>query len=155
MPAIVRPYAAKTAGIPLRFEYEMNTGTFTFEWANRHNKESGSGSARIADPPLRLSTPLISQETEIFLPSQITHSREIRVEGLEKGDRYLYDERRQTLFIVTADTGPGHRHKITVSLYPSLEATFEVNDLWSDFGGFFTAILLAVLSFLAFWVLLV
>ncbi|EKM57334.1 glycoside hydrolase family 5 protein [Phanerochaete carnosa HHB-10118-sp] len=29
--SVVRPYLAKTAGIPLRFDYEVNTGEFTFK----------------------------------------------------------------------------------------------------------------------------
>jgi hypothetical protein len=32
--SIVRPYPAKTAGIPLRFEYEMATGVFVYEWTS-------------------------------------------------------------------------------------------------------------------------
>ena len=34
LPSIVRPYPAKTAGIPLKFQYEMTTGAFLFEWEN-------------------------------------------------------------------------------------------------------------------------
>ena len=42
--AVVRPYAAKTAGIPLRCEYEINTGEFTYEWAVPHASSSSSSS---------------------------------------------------------------------------------------------------------------
>ncbi|KAF9554990.1 cytoplasmic protein [Agrocybe pediades] len=155
LPAIVRPYAAKTAGVPLRFEYEMNTGRFTFEWANRASEstdERSGGTSSVADPPLHLSTPLTSRETEIFIPSQLAQSRQLKVDGLEEGDAYVYDEKRQTLFVVTANNrAPGHKHRITVSVYPALEPSFQVNDLWSDFGAFFVALFIGVLGMLGFW----
>ncbi|KAG8793614.1 hypothetical protein FRC17_008418, partial [Serendipita sp. 399] len=43
--SVVRPYPAKVAGIPLRFDYEVNRGEFTFEWAKpisaKTNEEVG------------------------------------------------------------------------------------------------------------------
>ena len=70
------------------------------------------------------------------------------MEGAEDGDKYRYDERRQTLFFVTGNNTPGHRHKIVVSVHKPPSPAFVVNDFWSDFGGLVT-------SAISFFVLLV
>ncbi|PPQ71478.1 hypothetical protein CVT25_013388 [Psilocybe cyanescens] len=161
LPAVVRPYAAKTAGIPLSFEYEMNTGTFTYEWTNpaviaaddddAPRSGSVSPSVSVSDPPRTLRRPLISRETEIFLPSMLAHSREVIVEGLQKGDKYLYDEKRQTLFIVTEDTSAGRTHRVRVSVDPPLRPVFFVNGLWSDFAAHITSVVVVILALLGYW----
>lgn len=119
LPSIVRPYAAKTAGIPTRFEYEMNTGTFIFEWRSPESEDN---------------IVLTARETEIFVPSLVTYGRKLVVSGLSAGDKYTYDEARQTLFIVPRDGSSGRMHKIAVSVDPPLRPQFEVNTLWGDFG---------------------
>ncbi|KIJ64803.1 glycoside hydrolase family 5 protein [Hydnomerulius pinastri MD-312] len=116
LPSVVRPYPAKTAGIPVKFEYEMNGAQFTFEWM---------ASAPHGDAV---------RETEIYLPSLITHGRKLVVEGLPSEDKYLYDESRQTLFIVQGDAASGKSRKITVSVWPPLRPHFNVNTFWGDFG---------------------
>ena len=153
LPAIVRPYPAKTAGIPLKFQYEMTTGAFSFEWENpsqgeQPTPESDNDTKSIFDPPRQWQHSLFSHETEFFIPSQLTHSRKVVVEGAEDGDKYRYDERRQTLFFVTGNNTPGHRHKIVVSVQKPPSPAFVVNDFWSDFGGLVT-------SAISFFVLLV
>ena len=114
LPSIVRPYPAKTAGIPSRFDYEMNTGEFTFEWTP--NEEC------------------TSRETEIYIPSLIYHGRKLVVEGLAPDDKYAYDESRQTLFVVQSDSSPRKTRKINVSVRPPLRGHFYVNTFWGDFG---------------------
>ena len=121
--AIVRPYPAKTAGIPRNFQYEMTTGAFLYEWENPSQGKpatSGSGSSNnknnrdtktISNPPRQWQHSLTSHETEIFLPSQLTHARKVVVEGAEEGDKYHYDEHRQTLFFVAGNNTPGHKAK--------------------------------------------
>ncbi|KAG6810021.1 hypothetical protein H0H92_013656, partial [Tricholoma furcatifolium] len=125
--AVVRPYPAKVAGIPTAFEYEMNRGEFEFEWANPDEApESGVGG----------SEALKALETEIYVPSMITQGRKLVVEGLDAdaGDKYVHDERRQTLFVVARDRTPKRVHRIKVSVYPPLKPSFVINDLWGDFG---------------------
>ena len=138
LPSVVRPYPAKTAGIPLKFEYEMTTGAFMFEWENPSQNElasdSGNDTKSISNPPRQWRHALTSHETEFFIPSQLTHSRKIVVEGAEDGDRYHYDERRQTMFFVTGNNTPNHRHRIVVSVHRPPTPAFVVNDFWSDFG---------------------
>ena len=154
--SIVRPYPAKTAGIPLSFEYEMNTGTFSFTWANRGAVKDVVDSDRparldVSNPPRTLQTPLTSRESEIFVPSRLTHERQLVVQGLSENDRWRYDERRQTLFIVTDNDTPGLIHRVEVSVDPPLRPTFFVNDFWSDFGDRVMAIIVAATAIIAFW----
>ena len=115
----------------------MTTGAFLFEWENPSQEEttsdSGNGTKSISNPPRQHT--LTSHETEIFIPSQLTHSRKVIVEGAEDGDQYRYDERRQTLFFVTGNNTPGYRHKIMVSVHRPPSRAFVVNNFWSDFGG--------------------
>lgn len=120
LPAVVRPYPAKTAGIPVHFEYEMTTGKFSYEWAVPDEDQSSPSFLR-------------SRETEIFVPSLITQGRKLFVRGLGQQDRYFHDETRQTLFIVTGETRTSH--KVEVSVVPPLRPLFIVNDIASDFGG--------------------
>jgi Glycoside hydrolase family 5 C-terminal domain len=146
--SVVRPYPAKTAGIPLRFEYEMTTGTFVYEWAipepNPSSSCDGTPDSSVSHPPVTGHPLLTSQQTEIFVPAMITHGRKLVVRGLQTDDDYVYDIDRQTLFIITGNSQPGMNHKVIVRLDPPLKPAFRVNDFWSDFG----------LRILAFWVVL-
>ncbi|KIL62019.1 glycoside hydrolase family 5 protein [Amanita muscaria Koide BX008] len=119
--SVVRPYPAKTAGIPLKFEYEMTAGKFVFEWKILEDSKKAD---------------LRCRETEMFLPSRLAHGRRVLVSGLspEEGS-WTYDESRQTLFVVTRDTQPGRRFRIEVTISPPHKAPFRVNDFRTDFGG--------------------
>jgi hypothetical protein len=152
--SIVRPYAAKTAGIPIRFKYEMNTGEFTYQWVNPDISDSPSnGNPSISQPPRSRNSPITARETEIFLPSLLTRDRKVVVHGLGPKDTYLHDENRQTLFVLTHDSSPGKNHVITVSLHPPLKPTFELNDFRGDFGPQIFAGCGLVFGLIAFWVL--
>lgn len=146
--AIVRPYPAKVAGIPVRFEYEMNLGSFEFEW---EDGSGGDGGGCVSRPVARC------RETEIFVPSLLTMGRRVIVEGLNKdgGDRWVYDEKRQTLFVVVGGRGDGKaggkRYWIRVSVSPALEASFEVKGFWDEFGGRIMSLLVVALGVLMFW----
>jgi len=151
--AVVRPYPAKTAGIPVSFVYEMNTGTFSFAWDNRAGHNVETEQPYVSTPPQALRTPLTSRETEIFIPLRLTLGREVIVKGLEDGDRWTYDTRRQTLFIVTENDEPGHRHQVQVSVYPQPKPSFTVNDFWSDFGSRMITVSITFLAFVC-WLLI-
>ncbi|KAI0089638.1 glycoside hydrolase family 5 protein [Irpex rosettiformis] len=136
--SVVRPYAAKTAGIPLRFEYEVNTGDFSYSWMIPHDDKTGPGVAGGPDtstPPRTGHPELTSSVTEIFLPSYIAQGSKVVVQGLGKSDTSFYDESRQTLYITVEDNTPSKVYDISVVLSPRLRAVFEVNDLWGDFGA--------------------
>jgi hypothetical protein len=160
LPAVVRPYPAKTAGIPLRFEYEMTSGAFVFEWAvpskgevKEKTSTAMTAAARISSPPLAGHLALKSHETEFFLPSILTRGRKVVVRGLGPEDRYVHDESRQTLFVVPRDNAPGTRHRIQVSLNPPLDPSFELNDLWSDFGPRIVSFLVMLIGIIVYYLL--
>ena len=134
--SIVRPYPAKTSGIPIRFEYEMTTGEFTYEWANPDLIDIPTSSKYTVSEPPRSGHPiLVARETEIFLPSLLAHDRKVVVRGLSVKDSYIYDEPRQTLFVIANDSSPGKKYKITVSFQPPSKPAFELNDFRGDFGS--------------------
>ncbi|KAF7295947.1 Glycoside hydrolase [Mycena kentingensis (nom. inval.)] len=68
--AVVRPYPAKTAGIPLRFEYEMTEGWCEFEWVvpTEGKASTATTSTSVATPPTSSHPPLTAFETEIYIP---------------------------------------------------------------------------------------
>ena len=135
--AVVRPYPAKTAGVPFAFEYELNTGTFTFEWAVPHpaGGDVPASEPSVRTPPRVGMPPLTTGRTEIFVPAQLTQGRTLVVRGLGPDDRWVHDEARQTLVVVPAANAPGTVHRITVSVTPGLKETFALNDFWSDWSG--------------------
>ncbi|GLB43995.1 putative tyrosine recombinase [Lyophyllum shimeji] len=92
LPAVVRPYPAKTAGIPLKFEYEMSSGAFTCEWANTAPESESDDThpiPTVEGVPRSGHPKLTALETEIFLPSLITLGRKVLVDGLDETDSYM------------------------------------------------------------------
>jgi hypothetical protein len=145
LPAVVRPYPAKTAGIPLRFEYEVTTGHFVYEWADPDALVADVEGPHSAEQ-LKRHPVLTSRETEVFVPSLLTHGRKLLVTGLSPEDHYVHDEARQTLFIVTRKST---KHAISVTLDPPLQPFFEVNSFWNDFGPRIFAFLVVLLGVIA------
>ena len=151
--SVVRPYPAKTAGIPLKFNYEVNTGDFSFEWVipgAKTDAHPANGRPSVYRPPTTEHPPLTSNVTEIFVPWFIVNGSKIVVEGLGTEDEYQYIETRQTLYITAGDSTPGRVYKISVSLSPRLRPVFPLNDLWSDFGGHMAGAGVVVLAILAY-----
>ncbi|TCD69457.1 hypothetical protein EIP91_007583 [Steccherinum ochraceum] len=150
--SVVRPYPAKTAGIPVKFSYEVNTGEFTYAWVVPHSGGIQGGQMEISvnSPPEFGHPPLRSSTTEIFVPSFIVAGGKVIVRGLGPSDKHRYDESVQTLFIVSGDQTPGRRIEITVSLSSALKPVFEVNDVWSDWGGHILASGAVVFSILVY-----
>ncbi|KAI0293137.1 glycoside hydrolase family 5 protein [Multifurca ochricompacta] len=146
--AVVRPYPAKTAGIPLSFEYEMATGAFAYSWAQRLTRGPS-----VHTPPLRGHPQLLARETEIFVPSQLTRGRRLIVNGLKAGDAYVYDEARQTLFILPSGQAVSVVHTVRVRFDPPLEGELP-NDFWGDFAGPIGAVSVVLLALVAYYVLL-
>ena len=165
--AVVRPYAAKTAGVPLKFEYEMTTGAFAYSWAvplsgsgdgaSMTEQQQYIGGPNVDTPPLTGHPQFLARETEIFVPAQLAQGRKLIVEGLEEGDRYAYDEARQTLFVLPAAPQTGepagvgaqvhvHVHEVRVRFDPPVGGELP-NDLYSDFAGPIGAALVVLLAF--------
>ncbi|KAI0752493.1 glycoside hydrolase [Daedaleopsis nitida] len=160
--AVVRPYPAKTAGIPLRFNYEINTSEFEFEWAVPHPADARAeqapdgDTATVHNPPRSGMPPLTTNRTEIFVPWQIAQGRTLVVKGLADTDRWTYDEAHQTLAILTHDNAPGTVHRVTVGVEPLPKAAFVLNNFWSDWGDqvlIATFVSVSLLVLLASWLL--
>ncbi|KAH9985691.1 glycoside hydrolase family 5 protein [Russula vinacea] len=160
--AVVRPYAAKTAGIPLKFDYEMATGRFQTASTSTLVRQPSSnvnesGSSSVHAPPLTGHSPLFARETEIFVPAQLAHGRRLIVEGLREGDTYTYDVGRQTLFVLpgaqTLDV-QAHvvHHEVRVRFDPPVRGELP-NDLWSDFGAPVAAVSVVLLALIAYFFL--
>lgn len=133
----------------------MTTGEFTYEWANPDPTETpAGGNPEISKPPRSDHLTLTARETEIFIPSSLACDRKIIVRGLTARDSYIYDESRQTLFVLTDNSNFGEIHKITVSLLPPLKSAFDLNDFAGDFGIQIFAAFGFVLSLIAFWILM-
>lgn len=151
--SIVRPYPAKTSGIPTKLDYELNSGRLLFEWTIPVSGTARelTSSPKIYPPLDGLYHELKSNETLIFYPSMLSRGRRLVVEGLEDGDSYRYDEDLQTIIITVQDNSPGTKHSVTISLKPSLPVLFPINTFMSDFGvrlyGI-TAILLVLIAYL-------
>ncbi|KAJ7590950.1 cytoplasmic protein [Mycena floridula] len=153
--AVVRPYPAKTAGIPTRFEYEATTGKFTYEWVVPDQTKAfiRAVPSTIYAPPTRGHRLLKSRETEIFIPALITAARTLTVEGLDSEATYRYDNSHQTLFILTKDMTPGKKYQVTVSVSPELRPVFQVNSFIGDFGGRLVAIAVVIFALVTYGVL--
>jgi len=153
--AVIRPYPAKVAGIPLAFNYEMMNGEMSFSWMTPQETEHDR---------------LCAHETEIFFPSFLVSGRKLLLEArvdtsqykcddqsefvkklqvlTEERYAYTYDECRQTLFVIPKDTSAGIKHDIRVRVWPPIQPVFSLNDFWSDFGvwiGVVVSVLVAIL----------
>ncbi|KAI5119471.1 hypothetical protein M0805_007205 [Coniferiporia weirii] len=157
--SVVRPYPAKTAGLPMKFSYEMNSGRFEFEWAIPAAIPRGTPSSRMTSslsisPPVQISShELKSRETEIYVPSMLAHGRKVVVRGLEAGDEYDYDEARQTLTIRVLNDDAGARHRIIVTFDPPLPSPFVANSFFSDFGVWILSVMVVLLGIWLYFLL--
>jgi len=150
--AIVRPYPAKTAGVPTKFDYDLNTGGFTFEWTTPSSTISEVPSPGSIEPPVSgLEHSLTSTNTEIFFPSMLARGRKVVVEGFGGGYHHRYDEETQTLSVVPDNNTPGTRHSIRVSLDTPLKPIFIVNNFWIDFGTWVSVLSCIFIAILALW----
>ncbi|KZT50302.1 glycoside hydrolase family 5 protein [Calocera cornea HHB12733] len=131
--AVVRPYPAKVAGIPLKYGYDTRTSTFELVFANPTSQPAkSSGSSNDAVP---LPHPSIrARETEIFLPISLTEGRQVTVSG---ADAFEYKEEVQTLYVVQENRDPGHVHTVRVRVSPALEPLVQEEDwtlIWAVLG---------------------
>ncbi|EJD50795.1 glycoside hydrolase [Auricularia subglabra TFB-10046 SS5] len=153
--AIVRPYPAKIAGIPLSFDYDLNSGVFTFSWANPDSKAAPSNTrvATVGKPPLDVGVVVKKTESEFFVPSMLARGRKVVLSGIGfTKEHYEYVEELQTLYVRNVSAVSGHVHRIRVEFDPPLEHAFEVSTHWWDFKITYSvvAVLFAAL-FAFFW----
>jgi hypothetical protein len=150
--ATMRPYAAENGGIPLKFEFEMATGTFSYLWAVPQPPLSMSPSeeARLTStlvqtaiveymPLLTGHPPHFARESELFAPVQVARGRRIIVEEVRERQSYTYDVMRQTPRAQTqlqmgsemVYIQPHVLHKVRVGFAPPVHGEHP-NDLWTD-----------------------
>lgn len=136
--AVVRPYPAKVAGVPLRWAYEVNTGQAEFEWYEPGGEE------------------LRCRETEVFYPAMLlAGGRTVQVDGLAR-ETWRYDAKRQTLFIVPPpppiNSGTvGIERRVVIRVNSPLEPLFVMTTHWQDFAKWYMgagAIILAIVGYL-------
>lgn len=154
--AIVRPYPAKTAGVPTKFDYDLNSGSFTFEWTVPSTDTPTSPHAASINPPVSgLTHNLTSTTTEVFFPSMLARGRKVIVQSNEDCAgryRHRYDEESQTLSIIPDEHASGTRHSVRVSLEPPLKPLFLMNNFWSDFGKLISILSCIFVAIVALWV---
>ena len=151
--AVIRPYAAKTAGLPVKVIYEMNTGAFEYHWMDPLTS-STSGSSLTVYPPVELEAKSLEhkRDTEIYLPDMLTRGRQVLIHGLEQDDTYKYDREQQTLIIRAAVREAGKIHKVVVTLEPPLSGVFEVNSFWGDFGLWISSFLFVLFGTISYYI---
>ncbi len=69
-------------------------------------------------PPLHALMPLSCKESEIFIPSSLVRAGRMIVK-LHPSE-YVYDEERQTMFVLHRDDTPGAVHTVRVKFEPAL-----------------------------------
>jgi len=130
--AVVRPYPAKVAGVPVRWSYELNTGRVEFTW-----KEPKADEMRC-------------RETEVFFPDTLLpDGKKIILEGLSD-ETWSYDRRQQTLFIVPPPSDFETTRTVVIRVEPPLEPLFEMTTHWKDFGKWYVLVISLLVAFLAF-----
>ncbi|KAI0073547.1 glycoside hydrolase [Panus rudis PR-1116 ss-1] len=160
--AFVRPYPAKVAGVPVKWNYEVNTGTCEFEWVVPYSSaeeanEEAKGAPKVDQPPLTGYPPLKSNTTEIFIPHMLTQSASVVVATPKPTGSTTsptsteltttYNPAVQTLYIHQEDMTPGRRYSIQIRLDPPLKPLFPLNDLWTDYGPAITTVGVVLFAF--------
>ncbi|KAN0060909.1 hypothetical protein ACQY0O_006643 [Thecaphora frezii] len=106
---VIRPYAAKVAGQPLRTNWDERTLRFEFEWGNVPASDE-AGEKRDDDDAVAEKR----KTTEVFVPAYHYKDKEFSI-TVSDGD-YSFDADKQTLYIVHADTTPFVKHRVTIEL---------------------------------------
>ncbi|GAA6062034.1 hypothetical protein JCM10212_005467 [Sporobolomyces blumeae] len=124
--AVERPYAVKTAGIPLRTSYDFHSLRFSLAYINPVPPDSPVAAA--VPSPLRPTAsrpPIVgvecrARETEVYLPKR-RYAKWFRegkvVVKMREGDgEWKWDEDLQTLYVLHTNLMPGFVHTLDVSV---------------------------------------
>jgi len=159
--SVVRPYPAKVSGIPIRFEYEVNRGEFSFEWVKPGATVGGKRANRrasISHPPLNGHPEITSRLTEFFIPQQLVQDKKfvVALDGAAQGSKWWYDASHQTLFIEQPDPmsiPDGSKYRVIFGLAPVPPAKWSMKTIWEDFAPYYLPVLAAVLAIMAYFLL--
>lgn len=110
---VKRPYALRTAGIPLSTEYSLRHGTFRFRFANPTSDPVPR--ADIHSPPLHGHPAITSNETEIFLPPWFADaSRQGKLVIACSDGTVRVDEEAHRVIWQHNEMGEGYAHEIRI-----------------------------------------
>ncbi|GAA5890521.1 hypothetical protein JCM6882_002948 [Rhodosporidiobolus microsporus] len=142
--AVERPYACKTAGIPLRAHYDFHTRAFSYSYINpippSHPLASIAADAALPQEKAEVGSPPLvgvecrARETEVYLPRRRYggpfREGRLRVKIREGDGEWRYDEELQTLYLLHTDLTPGFVHSVSITVSgpsdrPSLRAWYE------------------------------
>jgi len=109
--SVVRPYAAKVAGLLVRCEWEVLGGVLEVEWVVPPSRQGGEGEPKTSGGGEERG--LRTRETEIFFPDYLSRGRKVLLEGEGfeegsesgegggvRGGRWRYDRGLQTVFVL-------------------------------------------------------
>lgn len=103
---VIRPYAAKIAGKPIRSDWDHRTLRYEFEWSSEGGGEKQTTTDDLSADKARL--------TEVFMPNYHYANHEIRVR-VSDGD-WSYDAAKQTLLVRHAAHSGVARHSLVVQI---------------------------------------
>jgi hypothetical protein len=126
--AMVRPYAAKVAGEPLRTSWDPLTGVFELDFV-----------------PVASTR---AKESEIFIPNMLLHGQPLDVRGLsEKArDRWVHQEQVQTLFVVHGDAEVDRVVRLSVHFGRPISPPFKLSLFRENLMTIVQAVFLLMLS---------
>jgi len=149
--AVVRPYATKTAGVPLKFEYEMATGSSAYSRA-----VPLSGPASETDEENTAAQQQVHVSGPSVHTSPLTGHPPLPARDLRDGD--TYDAARQTFFVLprvqigNLGNVQAHVRKVRVRFDPPVGEELP-NDLWGDFAALIAAVLVVLFAFATYLLL--
>ncbi|GAA5959872.1 hypothetical protein JCM21900_005989 [Sporobolomyces salmonicolor] len=124
--AVERPYAVKTAGIPLRMSYSFHTRRFVLSYINpipsSHPLAAAVPAAEKPDPknPPIVGRECRARETEVYLPrrryGRAAREGRLTVQIRDGDGEWRYDDERQTLYVLHNNVTPGYVHSLTVTV---------------------------------------
>ncbi|KAF7547352.1 hypothetical protein G7Z17_g7784 [Cylindrodendrum hubeiense] len=103
---VIRPYAAKIAGTPIRSDWDHRSLRYEFEWSSEGGGEKQTTSDDLSADKSRL--------TEIFIPNYHYAKHEISVK-VSDGD-WSYDAAKQTLLVRHGAHDGTARHSLVVDI---------------------------------------
>lgn len=161
--SVVRPYPAKVSGIPIMFEYDVNRGEFSFEWAKPYSTASMSTAiqqekAEVSRPPLHGHPEITSRLTEFYIPQQLIKGKKyvVALDGAAQGSKWWYDAGMQTLFVEQPDPATipdGAKYRLVFGLTPALKPKWPVRNHWQDFAFYYLSVLAVIASILTYFLL--
>ncbi|PWZ03638.1 glycoside hydrolase [Testicularia cyperi] len=111
---VIRPYAVKVAGLPIRSHFDAESLTYELEWQNPPSSNQGGGGGDGGGDEKKQEDDVRANTTEIFLPAY--HYKGLEFGILTSDAEYTFNAELQSLFVQHADMRPNVRHKLRIEL---------------------------------------